>query len=179
MKLCFKMRIPIRGLLHDLSKYSITELKICKYYNGVKSPHDNARAELGYSPSWTHHKYRNKHHWQYWLDDDIDGNFIPIKIPYKYVVEQFCDMVGASKVYMKEKYNCSSPKEYYMKSCLNKRIIHKESEKLLLFLFELLSEFDNESRFVKWYRDNNQFIEFLYETSSLDKLIKDITNQPV
>ena len=37
-KMCFKMGIPIQGLLHDLSKYSIIELTQCKYYTGKKSP---------------------------------------------------------------------------------------------------------------------------------------------
>lgn len=48
---CFKMGIPFRGLTHDLSKYSKTEMQIAKYYTGTCSPHDEARAKLGYSPS--------------------------------------------------------------------------------------------------------------------------------
>lgn len=66
-KACFHMGIPLRGLLHDLSKYSPTELKIAKWYDGTRSPHDVARDELGYSPSWYHHMNRNKHHWEYWV----------------------------------------------------------------------------------------------------------------
>ena len=33
-KACFKMGLFWQGLTHDLSKYSITEMKICKYYTG-------------------------------------------------------------------------------------------------------------------------------------------------
>lgn len=66
-KICFKMGIPWQGLVHDLSKYSPTELSICKYWTGTKSPHAVCRSVLGYSPSWTHHYHKNKHHWQYWL----------------------------------------------------------------------------------------------------------------
>lgn len=49
-KICFKMGIFWRGIVHDLSKYSIQELKIAKYYNGKKSPHQQCRDEIGYSP---------------------------------------------------------------------------------------------------------------------------------
>ena len=38
-KLCAKAGIPYRGLVHDLSKYSITEFwESVKYYNGSRSP---------------------------------------------------------------------------------------------------------------------------------------------
>ena len=48
-QMCFKMGIPLRGLLHDLSKYSPTEMKVVKYYDGYRSPHEKMREELGYS----------------------------------------------------------------------------------------------------------------------------------
>lgn len=65
--LCYKMGIPELGEAHDLSKINLDEFEIYKYANGKRSPHDNARDELGYSPSWIHHKARNPHHWEYWL----------------------------------------------------------------------------------------------------------------
>lgn len=65
-KACFKMGLYWQGLMHDLSKYSLKELSICKYYVGTKSPHQIARETIGYSPSWTHHYRRNRHHYQYW-----------------------------------------------------------------------------------------------------------------
>ena len=77
-KMCFKMGIPWRGLVHDLSKYSIKEFSIYKFYNGKQSPHEIARKELGYSPSWLFHKAKNKHHWEYWLDNNGDSNFLPV-----------------------------------------------------------------------------------------------------
>ena len=62
---CFKMGLFWQRLVHDLSKYSVIELLICKYYSGTRSPHQNAREVLGYSPSWIHHYHTNKHHFQY------------------------------------------------------------------------------------------------------------------
>ena len=98
-RMCWKMGLFWQGLLHDLSKYSITELKMCKYWTGKGSPHQACREVIGYSPSWIHHYHKNKHHFQYWWDEDEEGKIIPIKMPYKYVIESFCDMVGASKAY--------------------------------------------------------------------------------
>ena len=95
---CFKMGIPWQGLVHDLSKYSRAEMSITKYATGKKSPHAVARDELGYSPSWMYHYHRNKHHWQYWLDmEDWPDKVVPVKMPYKYVIEMFCDFIGAGK----------------------------------------------------------------------------------
>ena len=60
--LCHQMGIPELGDAHDLSKYMPDEFDIYKYADGKRSPHDNARDILGYSPSWIHHKARNPHH---------------------------------------------------------------------------------------------------------------------
>ena len=160
--MCFKMGIPFQGIIHDLSKYSIRELRICKYYTGSRSPHDNARDELGYSPSWIHHKYKNKHHWQYWIDDNHSGDFVAIKIPYKYVVEQFCDMVGASKAYLKDKYTHKSPYKYYLSECKGKRTMHTSSEALLIILLQKMAELDSEVEFFEWYKDNKHILKYLY-----------------
>ena len=65
-QMCFKMGLYWQGLVHDLSKYSPVELSIYKYYNGKRSPHQECREILGYSPSWIHHYHKNKHHYQYW-----------------------------------------------------------------------------------------------------------------
>lgn len=65
--ICNKMGIPEIGQQHDLSKFTNEEFSIYKWADGKMSPHDNARKELGYSPSWVYHKGRNPHHWEYWL----------------------------------------------------------------------------------------------------------------
>ena len=74
-KLSIKAGIPIRGVLHDLSKYSPTEFfEGVKYYNGKRSPITICRQENGYSEAWLHHKGRNKHHYEYWYDYDAPEN---------------------------------------------------------------------------------------------------------
>ena len=87
MKLCFRFGLYKQGLKHDLSKYSWCEFSTgAKYYLGYKSPNSNERDQIGYSSAWLHHKGRNKHHWEYWIDFTSNG-IITIEMPIKYVVE--------------------------------------------------------------------------------------------
>ena len=70
MKGCFRVGLYRQGLLHDLSKYSPTEFLVgCKYYQGgSRSPNNGEREATGVSLAWLHHKGRNKHHFEYWID---------------------------------------------------------------------------------------------------------------
>ena len=73
MHYCFKCGLYMQGLAHDLSKYGFTEFfRGAKYYLGVKSPHHNERLQKGYSEAWMHHKGRNKHHVEYWVDVNLE-----------------------------------------------------------------------------------------------------------
>ena len=69
MKYCFECGLYEQGLAHDLSKYSPTEfIPGCIYYQGDHSPNEAERAAKGYTSAWLHHKGRNKHHLEYWID---------------------------------------------------------------------------------------------------------------
>lgn len=70
MKHCFAIGLYWQGLTHDLSKYTPTEfIPGAKYYQGGKrSPNNAEREDRGYSQAWLHHKGRNKHHMEYWID---------------------------------------------------------------------------------------------------------------
>ena len=84
MRECFRVGLYRQGLLHDLSKYSWTEFRIgCRYYQGTRSPNNAEREEKGYSSAWLHHKGRNKHHYEYWIDysmQALPGGRIMIQI---------------------------------------------------------------------------------------------------
>ena len=72
MKYCFACGLYEQGLAHDLSKYSPTEfIPGCIYYQGDHSPNEAERLARGYSSAWLHHKGRNKHHLEYWIDYSI------------------------------------------------------------------------------------------------------------
>lgn len=105
MKGCFKVGLYRQGLLHDLSKYSPTEFLVgCKYFQGNMSPNNAEREDKGYSAAWLHHKGRNKHHMEYWIDYGPDKctGITGMKMPTKYVVEMFIDRVAASRNYQRE-----------------------------------------------------------------------------
>lgn len=139
---CFRVGMYRQGLLHDLSKYGYTEFRLgCKYYLGTESPHNGERRAYGYSLAWLHHKGRNKHHLEYWLDlsPDKTKGLVGMKMPKKYVVEMFMDRVCASKNYQKEKYTDASAWLYY-KNGRASSMLHPESRELLEKLLLMLQD---------------------------------------
>ena len=161
-KACFKVGLYWQGLMHDLSKYSLTELSMCKYYTGKGSPHQVAREVLGYSPSWIHHYHVNKHHYQFWWDENEEGKIIPMKMPFKYVIESFCDMLGASKAYNPDNWGPDMLLCYWDQKCKGKRIMHEQSIGLIETLINNLVEFGEED-FFNWYKENKKFLQCYYE----------------
>ena len=114
-KLAVKAGIPWRGFLHDLSKFSPTEfVESVKYYNGKRSPLHVARETNGYSRAWLHHKGRNKHHFEYWVDISKTEQ-IGVFLPYKYMVEAICDKLSAGMVYTGKSWTKEEPFEYWTK----------------------------------------------------------------
>ena len=101
-KHCFKVGMYWQGLTHDLSKYSPSEFwQGCKYYQGYRSPNNAEREDKGYSAAWLHHKGRNKHHYEYWIDYSLGPvkGMAGMKMPLKYVNEMIMDRIAASKIY--------------------------------------------------------------------------------
>lgn len=147
---CFKVGLYKQGLLHDLSKYSPGEFLVgAKYYQGTRSPNNAEREAIGYSSAWLHHKGRNKHHYEYWIDyslSGIPGGMAPAPMPRKYVVEMFMDRIAASKVYLKEDYTDAAPLAYYNKG---KDLVpmHKKTKKLLEKLLYMLAKYGEEKTF--------------------------------
>lgn len=138
---CFKVGLYRQGLFHDMSKYSPTEFFVgCRYFQGDKSPNNAEREEKGYSAAWLHHKGRNKHHLEYWIDYSADKDIMTgMKMPVNYVVEMFIDRMSASKNYQKEKYTDRSPLEYFEKG-RGHYMMHPETEALLERLLVMLAE---------------------------------------
>lgn len=146
MQGCFRIGLYKQGLLHDMSKYSPTEFLVgCRYYKGYMSPNNAERADRGYSSAWLHHKGRNKHHLEYWIDyavsngdDKAHTKMEGMKMPIRYVCEMFIDRVSASKNYQKEKYTDKSALEYYEKS-VDHYMIHPDTKAMLEYLLVMLS----------------------------------------
>lgn len=129
-KLCLKAGVPIRGLLHDLSKYSFIEFfEGVKYYaDGKLSPIKVIKKEKGYSKAWLHHKGRNRHHFEYWTDL-TSTPYLPV-IPYKYAVEMICDQIAAGQTYKGKAWDENDPLEH-LKNRKDKMYINPKIYKFL------------------------------------------------
>ena len=133
---CMKLGLVWQGLTHDLSKYSPTEFwRSAKYYLGYRSPNDNERMTTGVSLSWLHHKGRNRHHFEYWIDYrlDKDGKIFMggCKMPKKYVAEMFCDRLAASKVYRGKDFDPGDPYKFFLRGKQRRLLLHPNTEALL------------------------------------------------
>lgn len=114
---CLLAGLPVQAVLHDLSKYTPTELYSgIKYYVGTKSPNSAEREEKGYSSAWLHHKGRNLHHFEYWTDCSRERGNYAVEMPVEYVVEMFCDRIAACRTYHGNAYLRSDPWNYYASS---------------------------------------------------------------
>ena len=142
---CFAVGLYRQGILHDLSKFSPTEFMVgARYWQGNRSPNNAERETIGYSSSWLHHKGRNRHHYEYWVDynlrGEIDGQvLIPVKMPGRYVVEMLMDRIAASKVYKGDAYTDASALEYY-RGGRPELLMHPETAALLEKLLTMLAE---------------------------------------
>ena len=141
---CFQIGLYWQGLTHDLSKYSPREfIRSVKYYDGHRSPNAIDRRFNGSSSAWLHHKGRNRHHFEYWIDycigDDGKVYMGGCKMPLRYVAEMFCDRIAACRTYMGENYTDAAPYDYYKRSTKH-ILIHSETgaqiEEMLLVLKE-------------------------------------------
>jgi hypothetical protein len=125
-----------------MSKFSWTELsESVKYYNGTISPIDMCKKDKGYSEAWLHHKGRNKHHYEYWVDYLDDGG-IPIEMPRKYVIELICDWIAAGRTYAHnagKKFTYDDELEY-VKWKLGIAKMHKNTKSYILSCFEFFAE---------------------------------------
>ena len=148
---CLRLGLVGQGLMHDLSKYSPTEFwRGAKYYQGTRSPNDAERKATGLSIAWLHHKGRNRHHFEYWIDYVIqpDGSvgFGGNRMPLRYVAEMFCDRVAASKVYLGDNYTDAAPYNYYAAS-KDRILIHPETGAEIEEMLRVLRDEGEEAAF--------------------------------
>ncbi len=145
-----KAGMLFQGLFHDLSKYSPSEFWVgAKYYSGDKSPNEAERRDVGYSTAWMHHKGRNRHHFEYWSDYDMETHLMtPMPMPPRYIAEMFCDRVAASKIYQGENYTDSHPINYFLKEKTTLPI-HPDTAEILEDLLTTLADLGEDAAFRK------------------------------
>ena len=138
---CFRIGLYWQGLTHDLSKYSLTEFcNGAKYYQGVRSPNAAEREEKGYSEAWMHHKGRNRHHYEYWTDMNMEKRvYESVAMPRKYLAEQVMDRRAACIVYQGKNYTPGSALAYFMKS-RERELMHPQNRRELEYILTMLKE---------------------------------------
>ncbi len=159
-KFCCKLGMPIRGLMHDISKFSFTEFfDSIKYYNGKESPNNVSRRINGYSKSWLHHQRINKHHDSYWVDL-YSPQAAPV-IPYKYAVEMICDKFSANITYNGKDWTNSSEYDYWQIE-KTKIVMNPKTEHFISAIIEEVKEKGIEKVF------NKKHFKELYKKYCID-----------
>ena len=161
-KLCCKVGQPWRGFVHDLSKYSPTEfIPGVKYYTGTKSPNEGERIDKGYSVAWLHHKGRNKHHADYWIDMSAPEKY-PL-IPYQYVAEMICDKLAAGIIYQGKDWTKEYELQYWKRERVNYPL-NEKVKKVITEVFEQVSKNGIDSTLTK------KNIKSLYKKYCIDQI---------
>ena len=132
-------------MLHDLSKFSPEEFSVgAKYFQGTRSPNNAEREATGLSRAWLHHKGRNKHHFEYWIDyslDASDGNGLAgCPMPRRYVAEMIFDRVSACRVYYGDRFTQQDPLAYFLKGAKKRWFIHPQTKRQMEFLLRMWAE---------------------------------------
>jgi Family of unknown function (DUF5662) len=134
---CCKMGMPLRGLVHDLSKFSVAEFKpyalyffgklpdwqSFKHANGFPYEFTKDYWEEKFELAWLHHKRVNPHHWEYWVDMDSKNEMLVRKMPEKYMKEMLCDWRGAGRAINGK----DDTKEWYLKN-RDRIMLHPETK---------------------------------------------------
>lgn len=147
---CFKVGLYRQGLLHDLSKYSPEEFRTgVNYYQGTRSPNAAEKEEKGYSAAWLHHKGRNKHHFEYWIDvstAEDNWRIRGVKMPVNYFAEMVMDRIAASKVYQGKQYTDGASYTYFSRSKAH-TVMHPETKAQLEKVLYMLKEHGEKKTF--------------------------------
>ena len=89
---CAKRGRIWRGLVHDASKFSLSEfIPYVNHFYGTNNQDEFDRA-------WNRHQKRNKHHWQYWVLQKDDGVVKALEMPKQYAIEMLCDWYSAGRI---------------------------------------------------------------------------------
>ena len=108
---------------------------------------DNEKNKKGYSLAWLHHRGRNPHHWEYWIDNLSSGGEA-LRMPYKYVVEMLCDWIGAGKAYVGKEWTRKQPFEFFIKRYNRGQIkLHLDTYS---FCFVILQDYANNKKSLRY-----------------------------
>jgi hypothetical protein len=106
MLACFEYGLYWRGLTHDMSKFSLVELRgyMLKFGERIQAGRNKTGAydptsdtnEL-WEKAWRHHFQHNDHHWQHYATPRPDCTYKVSPMSDDAIKEMVCDWLGAGK----------------------------------------------------------------------------------
>ena len=139
---CCKAGIPFRGLIHDMSKFSPTEfIESVKYWSGTRSPIDACKEDKGISKAWMHHKGRNKHHYEYYIDN-LDNGGTALEMPIKDCIELVCDYLGAGKAYYGKNFTYNKELDWWKDKSKKSLLMHPKTKKYITLILTGLADLE-------------------------------------
>lgn len=107
---------------HDKSKYTDEEFEPYRQYF---YPKNNKEGNLKwFNIAWNNHQKTNKHHWQYWVMIEDEGNQVVLDMPFYYIIELLCDWTA-----MSIKFN-NKPSQWY-KDNKDKMVLSNKTQKVI------------------------------------------------
>jgi len=159
---CFKVGLYKQGILHDMSKFSPTEFwESVRYYKGTSSPINEAKADMGYSMAWQHHKGRNPHHYEYWTDN-YDKGTTCICMPYEYAAELVCDWLGAARAYMGDKFTYEDELKWWKTKRASMPKMHEHILNFVDIVFNRLFDGHFDDLHLRYYYKIAQWGDYQY-----------------
>lgn len=92
---CCRLNIPWLGVTHDLSKLCLDEW--LPYTNFFYGDRPSPTTDQAFDFAWLKHIHRNKHHWQWWVLKEDEGDIKCLPMPDRYRREMLADWRGAGK----------------------------------------------------------------------------------
>lgn len=120
---CWKEGLYVQGIIHDLSKFHPAEFFAYarKFYS------DKDTSELDFKNAWLHHQHHNKHHWNYWVVDQVKREAIPM--PRKYLLEMICDYRSLSRKWGRKGKDSTLSDRLIQNLLSEKVILHPETKR--------------------------------------------------
>lgn len=144
-KYAFKLGIPLRGLLHDLSKFLPDEfIPYAKYFYGSFEKNE---VEDNFNRAWNKHIHRNPHHFQHHILHEDSGNLLLLEMDSGEQKEMLADWMGAGHTIAWMRYR------FYKKT-------NKKDEKLPTHP----NEWDAQEEALSWYTMNRTSIKLAPQT---------------
>jgi hypothetical protein len=133
------------------------------YKNGVQVGTGNTYTINGVSKAWQHHKGRNTHHWQYWLDNTKDG-IVGRLMPFEDCLEMLCDQFAAGMTYKGSDWSIDYQRNWWdSKIDSHSKYMHPVVFKFMNGVYEASFEYFDDSHFIDEIFNYNLLEDYYYD----------------